>query len=99
MIRTGFRTLAGATVALMALAVQPAIAGGVLTIGKDQDSTTFDPIKTAQNTDSAPCGSRRFRPDGARRLRRYCGAKRAGTRGSCRPRLRTRLHQDFGRLR
>ena len=33
------------------------------------------------------------------RLRRYCRAKRAGMRGSCRKRLRTRLHQDFGRLR
>jgi peptide/nickel transport system substrate-binding protein len=51
MIKTLLRTSAAATVAFMALAVQPAIAGGVLTIGKDQDSTTFDPIKTAQNTD------------------------------------------------
>ena len=41
----------------------------------------------------------RFRPDGARRLRRYCRANRlaqaAGTRGSRRQRLRSRLRQDF----
>ena len=48
---------------------------------------------------STPCGSRHFRPDGARRLRRYCRAKRVAMRGSCRKRLRIRLHQDFGRLR
>jgi peptide/nickel transport system substrate-binding protein len=51
MIKTWLRTLAGATAALIALGVQLAIAGGVLTIGKDQDSTTFDPIKSAQNAD------------------------------------------------
>jgi peptide/nickel transport system substrate-binding protein len=35
----------------LSLAAPAASAGGVLTIGKDQDSTTFDPIKSAQNAD------------------------------------------------
>jgi peptide/nickel transport system substrate-binding protein len=35
----------------LALTATAAFAGGVLTIGKDQDSTTFDPIMTAQNAD------------------------------------------------
>lgn len=43
--------LAGAFVAVATLAGPPAQAGGVLMIGKDQDSTTFDPIKSAQNAD------------------------------------------------
>jgi hypothetical protein len=51
----------------------------------------------------AHCESKRFRPDGARRLRPYCRAKRvvrrAGTRRSHRRPPRIRLHQGFGRSR
>ena len=45
------RTLAGLILAAAMLAGAPALAANVLTIGKDQDSTTFDPIKSAQNAD------------------------------------------------
>jgi MOSC domain-containing protein YiiM len=52
---------------------------------------------------SALCVSRRFRPDGARRSRHCCKAKRlpreAATPGLCRQQLRTRLRQDFGSSR
>jgi hypothetical protein len=47
----------------------------------------------------APCGSRRFRPDGTRHLRHYCRLRRlaraAATQGSCRQRQRIRSRQDF----
>ena len=42
--------LAGSTL-LALLTVTPSMAEGVLTIGRREDSTTFDPIATAQNVD------------------------------------------------
>lgn len=39
------------TAATLLVAPVSAVAGGVLRIGTDQDSTTFDPIKTIQNPD------------------------------------------------
>ena len=50
----------------------------------------------------AHCGSKRFRPDGARHLRRYCTARLprgVGTRGSYSRQLGIQLRQDFGRSR
>ncbi|MGH6916652.1 MAG: ABC transporter substrate-binding protein, partial [Geminicoccaceae bacterium] len=42
----------GITTALaVLLAMESALAAGVLTIGRNEDSTTFDPIKTIQNVD------------------------------------------------
>jgi len=51
----------------------------------------------------AHCGSKRFRPGGARRSRHYCRATPLPpgvvTRGSRRQQLRIRFHQDSGRSR
>lgn len=41
----------GAAVLALLLAAGPAMAGGTLKIGRDQDSTTFDPILISQNAD------------------------------------------------
>src|SRR4030095_7372672 len=43
--------LTGLALAAAMLAAAPALAANILPIGKDQDSTTFDPIKSAQNAD------------------------------------------------
>ena len=40
-----------ALIASFALASEAALADGVLKIGRNEDSTTFDPIKTIQNVD------------------------------------------------
>lgn len=40
-----------AVIASIALVSEVALAGGVLKIGRNEDSTTFDPIKTIQNVD------------------------------------------------
>ena len=48
--RSGARRRASAALGL-ALLAQGALADGVLTIGRSEDSTTFDPIATAQNVD------------------------------------------------
>ena len=50
MTRSWMKAGAVATIALTVVAGQ-AEAAGVLTIGRREDSTTFDPIKTAQNVD------------------------------------------------
>ena len=45
------RFTAIATALVVLLSVESALAAGVLTIGRNEDSTTFDPIKTIQNVD------------------------------------------------
>jgi peptide/nickel transport system substrate-binding protein len=51
MKRTKLVAAAAAVVAILAAGIQAANADGVLRIGTNQDSTTFDPIKTIQNAD------------------------------------------------
>src|SRR5688572_28401565 len=52
MTRSKWLSVSGAALlATLSLATTIAEAAGVLTIGRREDSTTFDPIKTAQNVD------------------------------------------------
>ncbi|WP_102961400.1 ABC transporter substrate-binding protein [Mangrovicella endophytica] len=52
MTRTRARLLAATLLSALTLGTSIAEAAGVLTIGRREDSTTFDPIATAQNVDN-----------------------------------------------
>ena len=47
-----YRTAASGLLLALCLASEAAQASGVLSIGRRDDSTTFDPIKSAQNADN-----------------------------------------------
>ncbi len=52
-----FRMVAAGLMLTLSLVCEVAQAAGVLTIGRREDSTTFDPIKSAERRDSQPAHS------------------------------------------